>query len=372
MEKTENLYKTNISNQLDRDDSLEETTYLKNAQLFYEKLSKKYQTFIIAPYNYTVLNDSHGQSILIGQDRIPDKEEYITSPGGADITIDTNYLKVNPIKFVIPTEKEQINVDSNTLSLLVPQKYKKYEAEIKQNYLSDLKFKLTEDPPIGKISLDKVNIQVLYVKNRQKYFTYNTFYGKLADENMVEDPIVVVVNPKLMDGLFWGNILTMNGGLFIDFDKEAKGEPFDLIKQDVKDSGLNGILNFTLSVFKERGEETTRNEANILHLIVQYSILTLLFITLNVQIMYILFKVNAKKRLIKEILGYSSFDQMMDIVMIPIFIELITIVLFNFLYPKSSFLVVSLVLIVLLNSFIYSLIHLNNRSITLKGDFYDI
>lgn len=370
--KTENLYKTNITNQLDRGDLLEETTYLKNAQLFYEKLSKKHKTFIIAPYNYTVLNDSKGKSIIIGQDRIPDKEEYITSPGGADITIDTNYLKVNPIKFINPSEMEQMNADANTQSLLVPQKYQKYEAEIKQNYLSDLKFRLTEEPPNGLISLDKVKIQVLYVENQQKYFTYNSFYGTQADENKIEDPIAVVVNPKLMDGLFWGNILTMNGGLFIDFDSTSKKEPFDPIKQDVKDSGLNGIVNFTLSVFKERGEETARNEANVFNLSIQYSILIILIITLNVQIMYILFKLNAKKRLVKEILGYSVFNQMTDIVLIPILIELTTVVLFNILHSQTSIVVVPLVIIALLNCFIYGCIHLNSKSITLKGDFYDI
>ncbi|MTD41937.1 hypothetical protein GIX45_25610 [Erwinia sp. CPCC 100877] len=370
--KTENLYKTNITNQLDREDPLEETTYLKNAQRFYEKISKKLTTFIIAPYNYTVLNDSNGKSIIIGQDRIPDKEEYITSPGGADITIDMNYLKVNPIEFITPSEKNQINADSYTLSLLVPQKYQKYEAKIIQNYLSDIKVRLTEEPPINKVSLDKVNIQVLYVENQQKYFTYNTFYGTEADENMIEDPIAVVVNPKLMDGLFWGNILTMNGGLFIDFDNAPKKEPFDLIKQDVKDSGLNGILNFTLSVFKERGEDMARNETNFFSLILQYSILIILFITLNIQITFILFKVNTKKRFVKEVLGYSAFNQMTDIVLIPMFIEIVTLVIFNFIHAKVSFVVVPPITIIVLNSFIYWCIQLNSKSISLKGDFYDI
>lgn len=369
--KTKNLYKTNITNQLDRDDNTEEKAYLKNAQKFYEQVSTKYKTFIIAPYNYTVIQNADGTSRMIGQDRIPDKEEFITSPGGADITIDRNYLKINPIKFATPSEKQLINSDAHTLSILVPKKYKKYEAELIKNYLSDVKFRLTEDPPNGAVSLDKLKIQVLYVENKQTYFTYNMFYGNENEKQMIEDPIAIIVNPKLMDGLFWGNILTMNGGLFIDFDNTTKTDPFDRIKKDVRASGLNGIINFTISVFKERGEDVARNEVLLFNLSIQYGILIILLGTLNVQISSLIYKINSKKLFVKKILGYSTVNQSMDVVFFPIMIEIMTTVVFYILNSKNAFGIFPLLLIIFVNLLIYVFIQLKNKSIALKEDFYD-
>ncbi|MGC3438206.1 hypothetical protein ACPTHC_14705, partial [Enterococcus faecium] len=63
-ERTTNLYKTNITNQLNRNNTVEENYYLKKASKFVYKIQKKYKTFIIAPNNYATIQENNKEFFI--------------------------------------------------------------------------------------------------------------------------------------------------------------------------------------------------------------------------------------------------------------------------------------------------------------------
>lgn len=372
-EQTQDLYRTNITNQLDRNNFLEESIYHSNAQRFYNNVTKHHKTFIIAPYNYATLPSSSSNSVVyVGQDRFPDKKEYIVRPGGIDITIDVNYLQRNPIIFSSPHDEEKINSNQNSLYVLIPEKYKDYESLIKTYYLEDLTFRISEDPPNQTVDIEKIIIEPIYVKNNQQYFTFNSFYSDNTN-HLITDPIAVVVNPDLMNGLFWGNILTADGGFFLDIDSSSEFNSYELIKNDIVNSGLNGILNFTLSVYNEHGEYLSNTYASLFNLSIQFSIIVALLLTLKFQITVLIFSLNAKKIFLRRTLGYPQTDQIKHTVMLPIILELATLISFCVLNIETIIVLFPVTcVILLLNMIIYQMVFFKYKNITLKENFYDI
>lgn len=137
---TGNIFKTNITNQLDRSNEIEELNYQKKAKKFYDLVSKKKETFIIDSYSFMYINDpSENKPLYVGS-LVTEKnnQNYITSPSGNSITVDKNYLELNPIKTIEPMNfSEERNEGTNYL--IIPEKYTELENEIVKNYTYDLK-----------------------------------------------------------------------------------------------------------------------------------------------------------------------------------------------------------------------------------------
>jgi putative ABC transport system permease protein len=373
--KTENLYKTNLTNQLDRNDEIEEKQYLNRAQNFYNSIKDKYDTFIIAPYNYAIVGkDNNDKAIYVGQDRFyNDQHESIVNMGGLDIFIDLNYLKRNPIEFCDSSDMNKINVNKNTISLLIPEKYKDYEQEIKENYLSYIKFILEEEPPNQKINIANLDINTIYVKNNQKYFTYNYLYGSSEDNYFINDPISIIVNPNMMSGLFWGNILTQDGGLYMEFEDSNNDSVFNKIKDDLKSSNLENTINFTVSAFKDYGTYASKIQASFLNSLLQGIFIICLFFIINLQIISMLFKMHMKKLFLKKILGYSVFYRLFSIIYIPVLTSFIAITSFIVINPnKFNYFLPAFGIVIILNILIYSLLHLQSKKNTIKESLNDI
>lgn len=373
--KTENLYKTNLTNQLDRNDKTEEKQYLTRAQNFYNSIKAKYNTFIIAPYNYAIVGkDKYDKPIYVGQDRFYNNQhDSIINMGGIDIFIDLNYLKRNPIEFCNTSDINQINVNKNTISLLIPEKYKYYEKEIKENYLSYIKFILEEEPPNQKIDIANLDINTIYVKNNQKYFTYNYLYGSSEDNYFITDPISIVINPNTMSGLFWGNILTQDGGLYMEFEDSNNDSVFNKIKDDLKSSNLENTINFTVSAFKDYGTYASKIQASFLNSILQGIFIICLFFIINLQIISMLFKMHMKKLFLKQILGYSAFNRLLSIIYIPVLTCFIAITSFIIINPhKLNYFFPSFGFIIILNILIYSFLYLQSNKNTVKENLNDI
>ena len=78
-----------------------------------------------------------------------------------------------------------IDYDQNTLNILVPEQYKKYEKKIIKNYKENFYFqKVTIDNYFRKNMInqkyaekDKLSIHIIYVKSNQSYFTYDSDTG---------------------------------------------------------------------------------------------------------------------------------------------------------------------------------------------------
>lgn len=107
------------------------------------------------------------------------KKSKFCSPAGRNIQIDENYLKRNPIQTCNGKAiSKLIDYDQNTLNILVPEQYKKYEKKIIKNYKENFYFqKVTIDnyfrkninKPKNMLKKDKLSINIIYVKSNQSY-----------------------------------------------------------------------------------------------------------------------------------------------------------------------------------------------------------
>ncbi|WP_159721211.1 hypothetical protein [Enterococcus sp. CSURQ0835] len=373
--KVEGLYKTNITNQMDRNNVAEEKQYLSSAQNFYNAIKNKYDTFIIAPYNYAVIDhDKNGQPISVGQSRFHgDKHASTVNMGGIDIFIDMNYLKRNPIVFSDHSEINKINVEKDTISLLIPEKYKIYEDEIKTNYLKYLKFIINEEPPNQDIQINKLSINSIYVKNNQKYFTYNHLYGDSRNNYAITDPISIIVNPHMMSGLFWGNILTVDGGLYLDFKDSNNDIVFNKLKNEIENANLKNTINFTVSAFQDYGTYVSKIQSSLFNSLLQGVTIICLFVMLNFQLVSLLFRIKRKKIFLEKTLGYSVVYRMLSVSYLAVLTDLISLSLFMIVNPsKLLYLFPALLIIMGINILIYGVLCLQSKKITLMEELNDI
>lgn len=123
-------------------------------------------------------------------------------PNGQSICVSKNYFHYNPIQTADCTDLEtKIIYDDFTLNVLVPEKYRDMETEIVKAYRESFYFeKVTATNNYNKdagieetldISKESLNINVIYVKDGQKYFTYRDDCAVQTD-NFITDPIVKI------------------------------------------------------------------------------------------------------------------------------------------------------------------------------------
>ena len=313
---TENIFKTNITNQLDRSNEIEELNYQKKAKKFYDLVSKKKETFIVDSYNFMYINDpSENKPLYVGS-LVTEKNDqnYITSPSGNSITVDKNYLELNPIKTIESMNFSEESYEG-TIYLIIPEKYIALENEIIKNYTYDLKWRLEDDG--NSITPE---FKVIHSKNNQEYFTYNSLTGDPSNGNKITDPIVVVLNENTTTNLFWGNIFVSDGGFFYKVNENEKFSAYEAISEELNLSGLSGILNFSISVYDERGMLINGIEMETVNNLLIILFLTcLIAYTLN-HIIAVMFERNSKKIYIKYTFGYSYLDIFLDVAFTPVFI----------------------------------------------------
>lgn len=141
--KTQNTYKTSFANtgidygdlKLDREKNV-------RVRALYHQLEKHKNAFVIDAQNYGLLRKDGKKPVYFYTLNTTKKNE-IYSPSGRSITISPNYLKVNPIIGANgeAISRKELRLDSNTLNLLLPQKYEKYQENIIEAYrtISSLK-----------------------------------------------------------------------------------------------------------------------------------------------------------------------------------------------------------------------------------------
>lgn len=169
----------------------------KSAELF-PALEENVGAFVADFYNYQSI-DENGTP-LYEQNNLNYPIEI--SPNGYSIRVSKNYFKYNPIQTVDGTQlTEQIIYDDLTLNILVPEKYKNMQQQIIDAYREKFYFeKITAaneynemagiDETID-IAENDLKINIIYVKNNQKYFSFRSDCAELTD-NTVQDPIVQI------------------------------------------------------------------------------------------------------------------------------------------------------------------------------------
>ena len=235
--KTKNIYTINFQGYDSSvvEDSLEARNINDELEKFYQKSKDKLKIFIINSDNYEKESDGRGNQ-RYEFEYAGDKEEQIYSPAGRSIQIDENYLKRNPIQTCNGKAiSKLIDYNQNTLNILVPEQYKKYEKKIIKNYKENFYFqKVTIDnyfrknmnKPKNMLKKDKLSINIIYVKSNQSYFTYDSDTGN--DKNQIIDPIAVIytggVDSSCIASMYAGD--TVSGSIYFEDNSKKQGRAY--------------------------------------------------------------------------------------------------------------------------------------------------
>lgn len=247
------------------------------------------------------------------------KSDY--TPEKCMVSINNNYLKLNPI---YDTQGNRVNLpdeDAIGLTVLVPEKYKSFEQEIKNLYtdyhtffyywLDDLYKKATEpehinyDPLIPDELLahhQPLPVALKFVKNQQDYYSYMPWVVP-ERHNTITDPIAVVVNNKntgkflkseyLVNGFFWGKT---------DYYHPTASLQNAIKKADVGDEivSISPLYDAVSQSIRE-----TQGQIRVFSTMFIISIFAVIIITLFSCINYL--NDNRQRLAIKRIHGYSFF-----------------------------------------------------------------
>lgn len=271
----------------------------------YQDLSKLDKAFIISTLNFERSNatdDKYDYTYLYDLEN----EKDLYSPYGRNIVVDKNYLKRHEIKSVNGKNVVyMIDTDGDVLNILVPQKYKKYERTIEDSFKEWFYFQRVTVTNMyrragGKTEIhkdfDDLSINIIYIENNQKYFTYNPYAGDSM--NTIEDTIVTVYTENI-DASTLGSYV--GSGLFVESEDE-----YSVLKEisSITEKYDANELNSVASVYDKKGEEIQylRNKKG--QSIFDIIIIFLFLILFMMMTTYFYYKLFFREILIKSLYGY--------------------------------------------------------------------
>ena len=270
----------------------------------YQDLSDLDKVFIISTRNFERSNtddDNYDYTYLYDLEN----EEDLYSPYGRNIVVDRNYLKRHEIKSVNGKNVvDMIDTDGDVLNILVPQKYKKYEGVIEDSFKEWFYFQRVTVTNMYRMAgnkteihkeLDDLNINIIYIENNQKYFTYNPYTGD--NMNIIEDTIVTVYTENI-DNSNLGSYVYR--GVFVESEDEYS--VLKEIRSITEKYGANE-LNSVASVYDEKGEEIQYLKDKMGQLILNTIIIFLFLIMFMMVITYFYYKLFFREIIIKSLYG---------------------------------------------------------------------
>lgn len=325
-----------------------------------EKLSKFYETaqrqagiFMMESDNFGAVTRSGGKTTYVYEDELRGKQA-VCSPFGRRVIVDSNYLDRNPIITSNGSSvQDQMIHTKNTLNLLVPSKYKKYEKEILKEYKDYFYFQKVEvdniyrkamKKPLNKTPKNQLSIHIIYSKSNQTFFTYCAGTGD--EKNQITDPVAILYT----DVIDSSNITSMfNTYLFME--DRSKGNAYQKIAPIVKNLKTTGV-DSVKNVYGEASEELVKIKEALFQqtiTLISTGICAVLFLTGAIWGFY-----NSKMyRLSLEYLfGYSFFQCVKELIFSFLFIDVLTGLVIFFinrsmyilLYPAAAILLQGMIL----------------------------
>lgn len=201
--KYKNIYTTSVQN-TDEDDSV--AKYLEIAERsnkLFPILEENVNAFVMDAYNYQDIDGEGTPLYTMNTLHYPVE----IAPSGECVRVSKNYFKYNPIKTVDGSNLENnIIYDDLTLNILVPEKYQNMESQIIEAYQENFYFEkviatndYNEDANINErltISKEDLIINIIYVENEQKYFTFRSDCA-IQTDNYITDPIVEIYTSNI-------------------------------------------------------------------------------------------------------------------------------------------------------------------------------
>lgn len=374
-DKTKNIYATQISNQGQADNLALGRQCNDKLYSLYKELRDNKNAFIINSTNYSIL-EKNGDKItyLYNKNINLGSAEY--SPGGKSIVIDEGYLRINPIKLSNnKTLKDSLNPKDNVLNILVPEKYKSIESNIYNSYLDYFYFaKVTVDNiynkalnlPLNNTSKTSLHVNIIYVKNNQKYFTYSSFTGSEKDHHYIIDPISVIYDGKI-DSSFIGSYATQN----LYFFDESGGSAYKNISQYLKYTQTGMLVPSVRSVYKDVNQGINNLKVKNKNLLFVLIALASIAVVFSINYMRLYYLNNSYKIYLKTIFGNSFISIHFTIMYVILSINMISSILASIYFKNVLVIFIGLLFIVLeLIIAIFSTYYLSRQNIhkIIKGE----
>lgn len=296
------------------------------------------------------------------------KQEDLYSPYGKNIVVDKNYLKKHTIKSLEGENViDLIDNSADVLNVLVPEKFKDYEASIENSYKEWFYFQKVEVTNMYKEAegkskvvknIDDLKVNIIYIGNNQNIFTYNSHSGD--GFNFIEDTIISVYTENIDNSFLascFGDYIFM----------ESKDEYSALKEISAITQKYNVIeLNNVGSVYDKRGEEIKDIEADLNNLILNTVVMYLFLLMFMIVIIYTYYKSSFSTITIKSLYGYGFWQIYKRFILGNLFINLAILLLMGFIYKKIS--LYMFIIIVLMSIVDYFLSKIVSTFLIVKGE----
>ncbi|KFN02432.1 DUF1430 domain-containing protein [Bacillus clarus] len=339
---------------------------------FYKEIEANHNAFLIDSGNFHVIGHNNGKPIYSYTNAIKDRNS-IYSHKGRSVVIDKNYLKVNPIKDVDGKDiSHRISTDKNVLNVLVPQNLKEFENQIIASYKKRFYFQRVEVAniynkqlgiPINNTPIEDLSVNVIYTKNEQYYFTFDSTTGD--NTNRIKDPLAMIYNESV-DSSIIGSYTTTNL-FFID---KSKGHALENISPALNKTHVTEINN-TISVYSETKDQIAKKQWLLLQQTIGLVITIILSIILLISFIWSYYNANVYLLNLKYLFGYSYWKRNRNIILITLISHLTAgIAVYVFYDVNIVFILVSFA--IALDLFIINVLgnYLIKKNITkiVKGD----
>lgn len=225
----------------------------RSAMLF-PLLEKHAGAFVADAYNYQDIDGEGTPLYTMNGLNYPQEID----PYGQSIRVSKNYFQYNPIETADGSDLvEQIIYDDLTLNILVPEKYRDMEDQIIEAYRDNFYFEkvqatndYNEDAGISErldIPKETLNVNIIYVKDGQRYFTFRSDCSPLTD-NWVEDPVVRIYTSNIHCNYAHS---FMTQWLYFPSDKTSADEAYLDIEPYVKQCGAENSVQSVVSVYEK-------------------------------------------------------------------------------------------------------------------------
>ncbi|TBX38949.1 hypothetical protein [Bacillus thuringiensis] len=345
---TQNVYSLSLTNLAPEDDLKSERKMNNQFLDFYHLIELEKKAFIMHAPNYFLVDSPDGPKYSYQTRTYNEPELY--GLYGQSIVIDKNYLTFNPIKGVLSDNPlENIKNNSNVLNVLVPEKLKSKEDMIKRELINDFYFQKVEvkniynkdnNQEMERLTKDELDINIIYVKNNQKYFTYSIDYGSPKEKYKITDPIAIIYNDSI-DSSF----ITAYASSSMYF-KDSSKEPYKNIEPYLKTSKTKDKVNFVTSVFNTANTKIVYLESQLrASLTILFTVILLSFLLL-INNICIHNKINQQKIRVLHLLGKGFFEINKSLIIFSSSLLLIIGILFFILYKDSVILSFGIILII--------------------------
>ena len=230
------------------------------------------------------------------------------------MVVNNNYLLNNPVYDI---NGNQINIPEHftrNMNILVPEKLRNHHNEIydyyRRLYIKDRK-------------LGNYDVNILYVQNNQKLFTYNIYITP-----WIYEPIIEVISYNNMPSYFYFNVSSSYYPKFENIEN-----PYEELKSDLVESGIDSTILSINSLYNQVADLIERHEQqtyNSIYVLILYIVLLILCIA---EFAGIYFEKNKYYNSILKIYGYKFIKRITHFFIINGLVWVITIsciLIFNF------------------------------------------